>query len=92
MEKEQSDHDQNKKIEEELVSKKLLAIGKPGNPDDALKILTDDERAIHAASIEGDRRTLRADSFIPGLMAIIYFLIFLYFRSQGGYKAVKIDD
>lgn len=92
MEKEESDHAQNKKIEAELVSKELLVIGKPGNPDDALKILTDEERAIHAASIEGDRRTLRADAFIPGLMAVIYLLILLYFRSQGGYKALKIDD
>jgi MFS family permease len=81
-----------KEIEQALVSAEALTIGTPGKPEDATKILSAEESAIHAASIEGDRRTLRADSFIPGTMAVIYFFIFLYFRSQGGYKTVKIDD
>jgi MFS family permease len=83
---------EKKEIEQALVSAKALTIGTPGKPEDATKILSSGETAIHAASIEGDRRTLRADSFIPGTMAVIYFFIFLYFRSQGGYKIVKFDD
>ena len=63
-----------------------------GLPRDALKILSDKEKKIHNASIEGDRMTLKADSFIPGTMAVIYLLILIYFRSQGGYKPVKIED
>ncbi len=39
------------------------------------------------ASIMGDRETLKADSFIPVAMAIIYLLLFLYFKTIGGYKA-----
>ena len=43
------------------------------------------------ASIIGDRETLKADSYIPLTMAIIYMLLFLYFKSIGGYRAVHID-
>jgi MFS family permease len=48
------------------------------------------EKAVAEASIAGDRRTLTADSFIPGTMALIYLLILLYFKSIGGYKAISI--
>jgi len=91
-EKARKEFSEKKEIEQALVSAEALTIGTPGKPEDATKILSAEESAIHAASIEGDRRTLRADSFIPGTMAVIYFFIFLYFRSQGGYKIVKIDD
>ena len=47
--------------------------------------------AIVEADQRGDRRTLKADSYIPGAMAVIYLLLLLYFRSQGGYKVVSID-
>jgi hypothetical protein len=40
---------------------------------------------------KGDRRTLKADSFIPLTMAVIYLLLFLYFRAIGGYKPVSIE-
>ena len=43
------------------------------------------------ASIIGDRETLKADSFIPLTMAIIYLLLFFYFKSIGGYRAVHIE-
>jgi len=48
--------------------------------------------AMVEADQRGDRRTLEADSYIPGAMAVIYLLLLLYFRSQGGYKVVKIDE
>jgi hypothetical protein len=38
----------------------------------------------------GDRRTLVADSFIPGIMALIYLALLLYFKAIGGYRAVHI--
>ena len=47
---------------------------------------------VHKASIAGDKRTLKADSFIPGAMAVIYLLILLYFKSIGGYKQVTIGE
>lgn len=49
------------------------------------------DNLIIESDIKGDRRTLIADSAIPATMAVIFLLILLYFRSIGGYKAVKID-
>ena len=40
----------------------------------------------------GSRKTLKADAFIPGTMAVIYVLIMLYFKGRGGYKPVSIDE
>lgn len=48
------------------------------------------QKAIVESSITGDRRTLKADAFIPTAMAVIYLLMLLYFKAIGGYKAVHI--
>ena len=53
---------------------------------------TQAQKDIVAADQQGDRKTLKADSFIPLTMAIIFLGILLYFKSQGGYKVVKIDE
>ena len=53
---------------------------------------TEDEKAVAAASIVGDRKTLKADSMIPAAMAVIFLLMLLYFKATGGYKTVKIDE
>ena len=53
---------------------------------------TPDQQAVADASIVGDRKTLRADSFIPAAMAVIYLLVFLYFKAIGGYKPVHIAE
>jgi MFS family permease len=58
--------------------------------DAALAKLSPTDRQIIESGIVGDRRTLRSDSFIPATMALIYLCILLYFKSIGGYKAVKI--
>ena len=68
-----------------LDAKKLDAIGKKEDP-------TADEKAVVAASIEGDRRTLKADAWIPVAMAVIYLLLILYFKSIGGYKPVAFEE
>lgn len=52
---------------------------------------TPEQKAVAQASIQGDRKTLKADSFIPAAMAAIYLLILLYFKMIGGYKPVHID-
>ena len=52
---------------------------------------TDVQKAVVAADQKGDRRTLKADSFIPLTMAVIYLLILLYFKSIGGYKPVHLE-
>ena len=60
--------------------------------NEALATLTADEKALVESSITGDRKTLVADSFIPGTMAVIYLALMIYFKAIGGYKAVKIED
>jgi MFS family permease len=60
------------------------------DPQAALQKLSPAERSVHESSIQGDRKTLVADSFIPATMATIYLLVFLYFKSIGGYKPVHI--
>ena len=52
---------------------------------------TPEQKAVAQASIQGDRRTLVADSFIPATMAVIYLLILLYFKTIGGYRPVTIE-
>lgn len=53
---------------------------------------TDAQAKVVEASIEGDRQTLKVDSFIPGTMAVIYLLLMLYFKSSGGYKPLSIEE
>jgi hypothetical protein len=67
---------------------------KAGNKDPkaALATLAPEEKAILDSSISGDRKTLRADSFIPAAMAVIYLMILLYFKAIGGYKPVHIGE
>ena len=52
---------------------------------------TPDQQTVAEASIMGDRETLKADSFIPVAMAVVYLLLFFYFKALGGYKTVRID-
>ncbi len=51
---------------------------------------TPEQKALAEASIIGDRKTLKADSFIPATMAVIYLLLLIFFKAIGGYKALKI--
>lgn len=50
------------------------------------------QSAVHAADMMGDRRTLKADSFIPAIMGVIYLGLLLYFKAKGGYRAVTIGS
>ena len=53
---------------------------------------TADQKAIVAANQAGDRATLKADSYIPFAMALIFLGLFFYFKSIGGYRALKIEE
>lgn len=72
--------------------RKDLATTGVTDPKAALDKLAPDERKLIEASIAGDRQTLRADSVIPAVMAAIYLLLALYFKSIGGYRALRIDE
>ncbi len=89
----EEEHAEKKKIEADLADKGLLKPEGSENPvTDGLLILSEEERKVHAASIEGDRKTLRADAVIPAIMTLIYLGLFFYFKIIGGYKAVTISE
>jgi hypothetical protein len=50
------------------------------------------QAAMVAADQAGDRHTLKADSYIPLTMAVIYLGLLLYFKTIGGYKVITIDE
>ncbi len=54
-------------------------------------VKTPDQKVVADASIVGDRETLKADAFIPAAMALIYVLLFVYFKAIGGYRAIQIE-
>lgn len=56
------------------------------------KTPTPEQAAIVAADRAGDRKTLKADSYIPLAMAVIFLGVLLYFKSQGGYKVLKLEE
>ena len=60
-------------------------------PETAVQKLEPAEQKVYQASISGDRKTLKADSFIPATMAVIYLIILLYFKAIGGYKPVHLE-
>ncbi|QDU31616.1 Major Facilitator Superfamily protein [Anatilimnocola aggregata] len=53
---------------------------------------TAEQTKVVEADIRGDRRTLVTDSAIPATMAVIYLGLLIYFKSIGGYKALKIHE
>jgi MFS family permease len=50
------------------------------------------QQTVVTADQTGDRRTLKADSYIPATMAVIYLLIFFYFKAIGGYRPVHLAE
>jgi hypothetical protein len=50
------------------------------------------QKLVVEADQRGDRRTLKIDSYIPAAMATIYLLLFLYFKTIGGYKPVHLAE
>lgn len=53
---------------------------------------TPDQKALAEASIVGDRKTLKADAYIPATMALIFLALLIYFKSIGGYRPLKIEE
>jgi MFS family permease len=76
----------------EVQDKQRKLVEEKGDAQSALAELSPVERTVLQASIAGDRKTLVADSFIPGVMAVIYLSLMVYFASIGGYKPVHIGE
>ncbi|NQU48588.1 MAG: MFS transporter [Planctomycetes bacterium] len=72
------------------VIRKELATAGITDAAAAMEKLPVEQKALIEASIDGDRKTLVADSAIPAAMAVIFLLLMLYFRSIGGYKALSM--
>ncbi len=53
---------------------------------------TPQQQTVVTADQTGDRHTLQADSYIPLTMAVIYLLLFVYFKTIGGYKPVHLAE
>lgn len=53
---------------------------------------TTEQKLVVEADQRGDRRTLKADAWIPAVMAVIYLLLFFYFKAIGGYKPVHLAE
>ena len=51
-----------------------------------------DQEAVVLADQAGDRKTLKADAMLPAIMAGIYLLLMIYFKSIGGYRALKVEE
>lgn len=62
------------------------------DPKQALQSLSADQQAFINADINGARATLKADSIIPAVMALVYLLLLFYFKAIGGYRVVHIDE
>jgi hypothetical protein len=58
----------------------------------AVEERSDSQKTVIAADIQGNRNTLKVDSFIPAGMAVIYLLLMLYFKSIGGYRPIQIGE
>jgi len=50
------------------------------------------QQLVVAADQRADRHTLSADAYIPAAMAVIYLLLFFYFKAIGGYKPVHMAE
>ncbi len=65
---------------------------KLGEARDAKENRSPDQAIVIAADQTGDRNTLKADSFIPATMAVIYLMLLMYFKSIGGYKPLRVEE
>ena len=74
------------------AARKLADQEKHDNVAPEKSALTADQKAMVEANITGSRKTLKADAALPVGMAVIYLLLIFFFKAQGGYKPVKIDD
>lgn len=77
-------------VSEKLAQARAAADAAGADPQTAYDVLTPTEKAVHDASIAGDRRTLKADAFVPAILAVIYLGLLIYFKAIGGYKVVHI--
>jgi len=73
-------------------ARRALAEANAVDPQAALAPLSPRARVVHEASVAGDRKTLKADAFIPASLALLFLGLSFYFQSIGGYRRVSSTD
>lgn len=59
--------------------------------DDAKQTADADKELVVGSQLYGGRMALRLTAAVPATMAVIYLLMILYFKTQGGYRAIEIS-
>ncbi len=54
--------------------------------------LTEVEQAVAESSLHGGQSALKTTAAIPGVLAIGFLLLIIYFRMQGGYKPIELSS
>jgi len=70
----------------------ILAETGQRDPQLAFNRLSETDRALIDASLEGDRKTLVADAAIPATLLVIFLGIMVYFISIGGYRPLRLNE
>ena len=76
---------------------------KRGKPDEKLEALNTwwqsaqatketDKPLVKDAGVYGGRQALKLTSYVPAVMAVVYLLLILYFRTQGGYRVKSAGE
>jgi MFS family permease len=60
--------------------------------EEASKTAEQDKAPVKEAGLFGGRQALKLTSYVPLAMAGLYLLLILYFRTQGGYKALNVEE
>jgi len=56
-----------------------------------LEYIDEDAKNVQAADLFGGREALRLTAYIPGIMAIGFLILIIYFFAIGGYKVIDMD-
>lgn len=51
-----------------------------------------DKKPVQEAGVVGGQMALKLTAYVPMVMAVLYLLLILYFKSRGGYKALHVGD
>ncbi len=81
------------------LAKTLDKLRKSGDPDQQAlarwwdmdqQYVSEDNKPVDEATLYGGRMALKWTAVVPATMAVLYLLLILYFKAQGGYKRVEI--
>ncbi len=51
-----------------------------------------DKPSVQGAGIHGGKMALTLTAYVPMIMAVLYLLLILFFKSKGGYKALNVAE